>query len=236
MVANPYLIWRTSPPPLHNPRYLYTAMYQPSSFQETRPELLKALIADYPQATVLAVGPNGIEANLLPMMLTHSHQTDRLIGHVAASNPLAKMAGSQVTVLFHGPDAYVSPNWYPSKAQHHKVVPTWNYMVVEGRGVLRTFQDETALKALLDRLTTRFEANQRRPWQLSDAPAEFVSQMMRVIVGIEISLSSLQGKFKLSQNRSAEDFLGTIAGLRATGEAKAMDVANWMKRYYGDAD
>ncbi len=206
-------------------------MYQPSHFQENRPALLTGLIAAYPLATVLYHGAQGIEANLLPLLWQAVPGTPgKLIGHLAGPNPLAQADGQMVSVLFHGPDAYVSPNWYPSKAEQHKAVPTWNYAVVEARGRLHCYRDPARLTALLTELTTRFEAGQARPWRLEEAPADWLAQLYRVIVGVEIELDSLQGKFKLSQNRPAADIAGTLAGLRASGDSRSAALADWMER------
>ena len=204
-------------------------MYQPKHFRETRAEPLQSLIASYPLATVIVNQESGLEINLLPMLLdAAAGQHGTLLGHVASGNPLAQLDGLPATVLFHGPDGYISPNWYPSKQQHGKAVPTWNFAVVQARGRIRTYRDPARLTALLTRLTDQFESSQATPWQVSDAPADFLAQMHKAIVGIDIVLDSLEGKFKLSQNRSPADFAGTLQGLRATGKAGDATLADWM--------
>lgn len=206
-------------------------MYQPAHFVEQRPELLHALIAAYPLASLILVGPNGIEANSVPLLLDPARgPLGTLYGHVAANNPLLALAGQAALVQFHGPDAYVSPGWYPSKQVNGKVVPTWNYALVEARGTLQTVSDTARLEAILHALTDRFEATQAAPWTLDHAPADYRAQLYRAIVGIEIPLDSLIGKFKLSQNRPADDYAGTLAGLSAEGTPNALAVADWMQR------
>jgi transcriptional regulator len=141
-----------------------------------------------------------------------------LRGHVARANPLwREAAGHDVLAVFSGPQAYITPSWYPTKAATAKVVPTWNYAVVHAHGPLRAIEDAPWLHALVRDLTQRHEASRAHPWQVSDAPDDYVQQMLRAIVGIEIPLTALIGKWKVTQNRSEADRLGVVAGL--TGEA-----------------
>lgn len=206
-------------------------MYQPKHFQQTDKTQLHALIAAHPLATLIVQGTDGPDVNLVPLLFdSATSSTDKLIGHVASANPLAAMNGVRVLVLFHGPNGYISPSFYPSKQAHGKVVPTWNYAIVEGRGTLRTFDAPEALLGIVDRLTRHFEADSAKPWQVSDAPADFVPQILKGITGIEIELDSLIGKFKLSQNRSAEDRAGVIAGLNASGKPDAQRLAELMSQ------
>ncbi|WP_269530969.1 FMN-binding negative transcriptional regulator [Chitinimonas sp. BJYL2] len=205
-------------------------MYTPGHFSETHPALLARLIADHPLATVVCAGVNGPEVNVLPLLLSGDAVAEGcLIGHVAAANPLALADGREVTVVFHGPDAYVSPNWYPTKALHHKAVPTWNYALVEVRGRLQVFAEPTRLDTVLRTLTERFEATQPQPWSLDDAPADFRAAMYKAIVGIEIRIGSIAGKFKLSQNRSTADIEGVMQGLRRGGSESQQATADWMQ-------
>jgi transcriptional regulator len=135
---------------------------------------------------------------------------------VARANPLWREAdGQPVLVVFQGPQAYVSPSWYASKAQHHKVVPTWNYTMVQAHGRLRAIDDPAWVHAFVTRLTERHEGGRSMPWHVTDAPADFIEATQRAIVGIEIEVTRLEGKFKLSQNRSAEDRTGVVLGLEA---------------------
>ncbi|QNM96022.1 FMN-binding negative transcriptional regulator [Chitinimonas koreensis] len=203
-------------------------MYLPASFTETRPALLHALIDAHPLASVLRAGPDGIEADPLPLQFdAGGGEHGRLLGHVAAGNPLAAAEGQAVTVLFHGPDGYVSPGWYPGKARDGRAVPTWNYALVQVRGRLRCRREAAWLQALLARLSERFEAGRPAPWSIDDAPAAYIEKMLGAIVGIEIEVDQMVGKFKLSQNRSAEDQAGVRAGLAADGEDALL---HWMLR------
>jgi transcriptional regulator len=154
-----------------------------------------------------------------------------LRGHVARANPLWRAAaGTPVLAIFRGPQAYVSPSWYPGKAATHKVVPTWNYAVVQAHGVLRAVDDAPWLLALVSRLTAHHETPQARPWAVTDAPADYVQQMLRAIVGIEIPLTRLLGKWKASQNRSEADRLGVAAGLE-NGDSDASAMARLVRNF-----
>lgn len=193
-------------------------MYTPSSFRETRSEVLHGLIHDCAFATVVTVGAGGIDANHLPFELVDG----KLHGHVARGNELAKRDGAEVLVIFHGAQGYISPNWYPSKHVTGREVPTWNYAVVHVHGRLRVIDDGAWLRVLLERLTDRHEANQPQPWHVSDAPQDHIETSLRAIVGIEIDIERIEGKFKLSQNHPAANRQGVIEGLRvraAPGDA-----------------
>jgi transcriptional regulator len=140
-----------------------------------------------------------------------------LRGHVARANPLWKRAaGAEVLVVFTGPQAYITPSWYPTKAETHKVVPTWNYTVVQARGPLRAIEDAPWLHALVSGLTAHHEAPRAQPWAVADAPDDYVQVMLRAIVGIEIELTQLVGKWKVSQNRNEADRNGVAAGLASS--------------------
>lgn len=189
-------------------------MYLPKQFEQHDAALLAALMHERPLATLVVAAPDGPTADLIPMEFhagLGAHGTLR--GHVARANPLWRHAGAAALAVFHGPQAYVSPNWYPSKREHGKVVPTWNYTMVQARGVLRTIDDAPWLRALVGRLTERHESSHPAPWAVSDAPEDYLQQMLRAIVGIEIELSSLRGKWKVSQNRSVTDRDGVAEGL-----------------------
>ena len=159
-------------------------------------------------------------ADLIPLeFIADAGEHGTLRGHVARANPLWRQAGAQALAVFSGPEAYVSPGYYPSKREHGKVVPTWNYTMVQGRGTLRAIDDAPWLRAFVGQLTARHEATQAQPWSVNDAPDDYVQQMLKAIVGIEIPLTSLVGKWKVSQNRSAADREGTAQGLAATHPA-----------------
>jgi transcriptional regulator len=185
-------------------------MYMPAYFKETRSELLHALMHDYPFATVIMHGDAGLAANHLPLELVG----DTLHGHVARGNELARADGAEVLVIFRGPDGYVSPNWYPSKHETGREVPTWNYGVVHVHGHLRVIEDAVWLRQLLERLTDRHEAGQPKPWHVSDAPADHIEKMLGAIAGLEITIDRIEGKFKLSQNHPAANRAGVVDGLR----------------------
>jgi transcriptional regulator len=187
-------------------------MYLPAHFEQHDPAALHALMREHPLATLIVATPDGPTADLIPLMLSDDARS--LQGHVARANPLWKHAdGTRVLAVFQGPEAYISPGWYASKREHGKVVPTWNYTMVQARGTLRALPDAAWLRTLVGRLTAQHEAPQRQPWAVADAPEEFVQQMLRAIVGIEITLESLVGKWKVSQNRSEADRAGVAAGV-----------------------
>jgi len=203
-------------------------MYLPMHFKETRSERLHALMREYPFATVITQGEGGIVANHLPLELSGEAQ---LHGHVARGNELSRMDGAEVLVIFRGPEGYVSPNWYPSKRETHREVPTWNYAVVHVHGRLRVTDDAEWLRGLLERLTDRHEAGQPEPWQVSDAPEDHVQKMLRAIVGLEIVIDRIEGKFKLSQNHPAANRAGVIAGLHQRAGRGDADLADLMSQH-----
>lgn len=182
-------------------------MYTPSYFDETRPELLQGLIAQYPRGAVVINGAAGLVADHIPFELTPA-TPDAPFGvlraHVARANPLSRHEGESM-VVFQGPSAYVSPSLYEEKPVSGKVVPTWNYAAVHAHGTLRVIDDAQWLLAQLARLTHAHEGGRAMPWTVEDAPREWLGKIMQAIVGIEIPVQRLQGKFKLSQNRSLND-------------------------------
>lgn len=200
-------------------------MYLPKHFEETRTEVLHELLRAHPLGLLVTQPGGELRADSIPFMLDAErggHGT--LVAHVARANTLwHEAAGTKVLVVFQGPQAYVSPSAYPSKAEHGKVVPTWNYMMVQARGRLRAIEDPAWLHALVSRLTDRHEANRPAPWQVGDAPTDYIDKMLGAIVGIEVELEAIAGKWKVSQNRSAADREGVAATLAAEGgEAEAM--------------
>ncbi len=186
-------------------------MYIPAHFEEHRPEVLHRLIADHPFAALVTNGPNGLDANHLPFEFDPArgpHGTLR--AHVARANPVWREAVDRpdTLVIFQGATAYISPTWYPSKHETHRQVPTWNYMVVHAHGRIVVHDDETFVRGLVARLTRKMEADEPQPWKMGDAPADFLTQMLGAIVGIEIEVTQLVGKWKLSQNKADADRLG----------------------------
>lgn len=209
-------------------------MYQPAHFVETRNEVLQDLMRRHPLALLIHTGTDGLAADPVPLM----HDPDGggafgcLRGHVARANPLWRDARErpEVLVVFQGPQAYVSPNWYPAKAEHGKVVPTWNYCIVQARGRLQVIEDRDWLLRLVTRLTDRHEQPLPAPWAVADAPRDYIDQMLGAIVGIELPIEQLTGKWKVSQNRSAADRRGTAAGLDARGDAGAAAMAREVRQ------
>jgi transcriptional regulator len=205
-------------------------MYLPRHFEPPDAAALAALMRDHPLATLVLTTPDGTTADLVPLEFAPGEgEHGTLRGHVARANPLWRKAGAPALAIFHGPQAYITPNWYPSKREHGKVVPTWNYTMVQARGTLRAIEDAAWLRVLVGRLTTRHEANLPQPWAVGDAPDDFIQQMLRAIVGIEIALTSLIGKWKVSQNRSEPDRLGVVDGLTGQAHENAAAIAALVK-------
>lgn len=196
-------------------------MYLPAHFEEHCPDVLHALVRDHPLGQLVTHGPEGLDANPIPFELDAAAAPNGLLrAHVARANPVWQQAGgTEVLVIFQAADGYISPNWYPSKPEHHRHVPTWNYQVVHAHGVLRVMDDERFVRGLVARLTREQEARsqQPRPWKMGDAPPDYIDSMLKMIVGIEVELTRLVGKYKLGQNREARDRLGAAAGLGAQG-------------------
>jgi len=204
-------------------------MYLPKHFEQTDAAALHSLIRAHPLAALVTHGTDGVTADHVPLEF---HPADGpegrgiLRGHVARANPLWRhAAGQPVLAIFQGPQAYVSPSWYPAKAATHKVVPTWNYAVVHAHGVLRAIEDAPWLLSLVSRLTSRHEAGRETPWSVNDAPADFVQQLLVSIVGFEIEVTRLVGKWKMTQNRGAADRAGVATALLAEAQAQAAGVA-----------
>jgi transcriptional regulator len=207
-------------------------LYTPAHFTEHDESVLNALIRARPFATLVANTPRGLDAHHLPLLLVESNPARiALQGHVAKANPLWRELSdnSEVLAIFHGPQHYVSPSWYPSKREHGKVVPTWNYIVVHARGTITWTSDSAWLRDFLERLTRPHEAARSDPWRIDDAPADFIDQNLQGIVGFEVEVRELIGKWKLSQNRGAEDRSGVAAGLLAEHDEQATALANAMR-------
>ncbi len=203
-------------------------MYTPAHFMEERPAVLHQLVHDHPLGLLVTLSDLGLDANPLPFLLDVDASGQAVLrAHVARANPVWKDARTDIKtlVVFQGPQAYISPNWYATKADNGKAVPTWNYITVQARGRLVVRDDATWLRTLVTRLTQRHEATQAQPWGLSDAPPDYIDTMLRAIVGIEIPLASLQGKWKLSQNHPAVNREGVSSGLRALGGDQALTMA-----------
>lgn len=199
-------------------------MYQPDAFRETRPDVLHALIRAHPLGILVSSGLEGLDSNPVPFVTYPDegpHGTLR--GHVARANPQwrALEADGRCLAVFQGPEAYITPSWYPAKREHGRVVPTWNYAVVEVRGTARIVADADWLRRQIDDLTALSEAARTEPWAVADAPGPFVEAMLRGVVGIELPIAAIAGKWKVSQNRPAPDRQGVAEGLAGEGPAAA---------------
>jgi len=229
------------------------AMYLPPHFKEDRLPVLHQLIRDHPLATLVTLGPDGLVANHIPMEIEPGGALGVLRGHVARANPVWRMAPEasganrakigeaqpeasradkavEALAIFQGAQGYVTPAWYRTKAETGKVVPTWNYVVVHASGPLRAIDDPEWLRGFVTRLTDHHEGRRRdgagEPWRVTDAPEDYVQRQLGGIVGIEMPLTRLEGKWKMSQNRPGEDRDAVVAGLRAAGDPASLALAD----------
>jgi transcriptional regulator len=203
-------------------------MYLPSHFEETRVEVLHQLIRSHPLGALVTFGADGLNANHVPFEIDPNPAPfGTLRAHVARANPVWREYSKEVEplVIFHGPQIYITPSWYQTKKETGKVVPTFNYIVVHAYGAMRVIEDAAWLRKFVGGLTDRFEASRVQPWAVTDAPEDFIAMQLRAIVGIEISLTRLIGKWKASQNRPAADQQGVVAGLRESDDAVAQAMA-----------
>lgn len=206
-------------------------MYQPAHFRMEDPQQMQALMRAHPLATLIVQTPQGMVANHIPLLAEPGDAGPvRLLGHVARANPLWQEADTaqEVLAIFHGPQHYVSPGWYPGKREHGKAVPTWNYVVVHARGRLRVVDDAAWLRGLVGRLTTEHETRFETPWSVDDAPADYIEKMLGAIVGIEITLTRIEGKAKVSQNQPVAHREGVVQGLRSLGDGDSEAMAAWV--------
>jgi transcriptional regulator len=206
-------------------------LYNPPHFRQTDAAPLIAALADQPFATLASNGPEGPVISHLPLFYdSEGGPLGRLIGHVARANPHGKVADVALpsVAVFQGPDAYISPGWYPAKAEHGKVVPTWNYSVIHATGRLVIHDDAEWLRDAVTRLTTRHEGARVQPWAVSDAPEDFIRAQLKGIVGIELVLTAIEGKAKLSQNRNEADHAGVVEGLAGEEDIGSAGVRTMM--------
>jgi transcriptional regulator len=211
-------------------------MYLPTHFEETRVDVMHTLMRAQPLALLVTLSDAGLQANPLPFLIDPEPAPfGTLRGHVARANPLWRESRLDVDslVVFQGPQAYVSPSFYPSKAEHGKVVPTWNYVTVQARGRLRAVDEAAWVHALVQRLTETHEAARATPWAVRDAPDDYIATMLRAIVGIEIVLTGLVGKWKVSQNRGTADRQGVARGLLHSVTSEGGTEAEQMARLVG---
>ncbi|HEY1931229.1 MAG TPA: FMN-binding negative transcriptional regulator [Acetobacteraceae bacterium] len=193
-------------------------MYLPSMFKEDRIEHLHGFIRGVGIATLVTQTQDGLIASHVPLLLdTQPAPYGTLIGHLARPNPQARGAIGEALAIFQGPDAYVTPSWYATKRATGKVVPTWNYVAIHAYGPVEFFDDAARLLDVVTRLTERQESTRAAPWAVSDAPDDFIQGMLKGIVGFAIPIARLEGKWKMSQNRPAEDRAGVVTGLTEEG-------------------
>lgn len=214
-------------------------MYLPKHFEERNVEVLHALIRSHPLGTWVTQCEATLSVNHIPFLVeSNEGKYGRLIGHVARANPIWKTFSRTIesVVIFQGPQGYITPSWYPSKRAHGKAVPTWNYAVAHAFGVPRAIEDLEWLHEHVKNLSDLQESDRPVPWKISDAPRAYIETMLKAIVGIEIPLSTVIGKWKMSQNKTSEDRLGTIEGLRARGDAMSQDMAALVERKRSTVD
>ena len=213
-------------------------MYIPQQFEESKVDAMHELIRTYPLATLVTYSSGGLNANHIPVYLSGSPAPyGALHGHIARANPLlGEIAeGIETLAIFHGPDAYISPSWYATKKQSGKVVPTWNYAVVHAYGVLRVIDNASWLRAQLDALTEHNESSFPEPWAVSDAPPEHIANIMAAIVGVEMVITKLIGKWKVSQNQPTQNQVSVISGLKVSGLPESEAMAALMEAKSNDA-
>jgi len=206
-------------------------MYNPPHFQEERPEVLHQLIREHSLAALVTLGADGLIANHAPLILYPDvGPLGTLRGHLSRMNPQWRdsLPEVQALAIFQGPSAYITPSWYPTKAASGKVVPTYNYMVVHAHGPLQTYEDPQLLERNVRALTELHEARFAQPWSVEDAPPESVKGLLKSIVGIEIPIARLEGKWKISQNRPAEDRQGAVDGLQQAGDPLSAAMTDWI--------
>lgn len=191
-------------------------MYQPAAFKEECLETLHALIRAHPLATLITTGAGGLLANLVPFTLVNGGEKGTLRCHVARANDQveALRAGAETLIVFQGAEAYITPSWYASKKEHGRVVPTWNYVVVQVRGTPRLMEDPAWIREQISHLTSIHEGKRTKPWNVTDAPEPYIEGQIKAIVGVEIPIATIEGKWKASQNRPEADRHGVEEGLR----------------------
>lgn len=212
-------------------------MYEPPHHKETRLEVLHALIRAHPLGLLISTGTDGPVADPVPFLLDAEVQPHgRLRAHLAKANPHLKLlaeAASPVLVVFQGVDTYVTPSWYETKRETGKVVPTWNYVIVQARGQARVIEDKTWLAGQIAELTATHEAGRAAPWHVSDAPEPFIESQLKGIVGIQIDITDISGKWKVSQNRPVADRAGVAEGLDTAPASVASEMARLVRQYGG---
>jgi transcriptional regulator len=207
-------------------------MYVPDRFAESRPEVLHQLIRNCPLGALVTHGPSGLDANHLPFHLDlRAGAHGSLLAHVARANPVwaAAKESPSALILFQGPSSYISPSWYPTKKENGKAVPTWNYVVVHAHGRLVVHDDPAWVRSQLERLTAQMEGGRDHPWSIADAPAGYIDGLVKSIVGVELVIERIAGKWKTSQNQPAQNRDGVAAALEATGDTRAAEMARLVR-------
>ena len=208
-------------------------MHLPSHFHESRVEVMHGLMREHPLGVLVTLASEGLNANHIPIEVDPDPAPfGTLRGHVARANPVWRdhVADVEALVVFQGPAAYVSPSWYPTKRESGKVVPTYNYAVVHAYGPMRIVEDAVWLRNLVGRLTETFEATRDEPWQVADAPASYIDAQLHAIVGIEIPITRILGKWKVSQNRSEADRASVERALIASDDPDAAALVRAMQQ------
>lgn len=211
-------------------------MYIPKNFSQHDPNELHSVIRSFPLATLVAVTDAGLEANHIPFVLDERRDKPVLQGHLFSGNPVWKSLQDrpQVLLVFNGPETYISPNYYPTKKDNGKVVPTWNYVAVHVSGTATCIHDDDWKLDMLHKLTSQQESAQPSPWKVSDAPQTYTEKLLAAIVGIEIAIESIEGKWKVSQNQPAVNQQGVVEGLSGEAGSDAKQMAEIVKRYSSD--
>jgi transcriptional regulator len=214
-------------------------MYIPKHFEERDVTVLHALIRSHPLGAWVSQVGAGLVVNHIPFLVDSTRgEYGTLIGHVARANPIWKSMTQETAcvVIFQGPQTYITPSWYPTKHAHGNAVPTWNYAVVHAHGVARAIEDRDWLLKHVTELSNLHESESAVPWSVSDAPPDYIDTMLKAIVGIEIPITTLLGKWKTSQNRPLPDKLGTIAGLYQRGDASSKAMAELVQRHVANKE
>jgi transcriptional regulator len=206
-------------------------MYNPPAFKEDRPETQHEFIRAHPFGLLISAGIDGLLASPIPFHLVSDDAPAQLHGHVSRANmQWRSLDGQDVLIVFQGVHAYVTPSWYRSKAEHGKVVPTWNYAMVQARGQVRVIEDREWLRRHVALLTSDHETPRAEPWRVTDAPDDFIESHIKGIVGLEVTVRQMEGKWKVSQNRAIEDRIGVAEGLAGEGQHA---MSTLVKRYGG---
>jgi transcriptional regulator len=213
-------------------------MYLPQHFEESRVPVLHEHIHAHPLGALVTLTPRGLDATHIPFEVDPEPAPfGTLRGHIARANPLWRevLPDVEALVIFQGPGTYISPAWYPTKQETGKVVPTWDYAIVHAHGTPRFIDDRAWLRAFVETLTNRYESTRRDPWKVTDAPADYIDKQLGAIIGLEIPIIRLVGKWKMSQNRPAQDRDGVVKGLRQEGGQAGATIADLVRQSSSEA-